>query len=208
MSSVAIAWGRPVSLLAPHHGEWRKLVLRDPRLSMGARVVACLVLENIHMGRGKKATPHLVGFAYKAEATYGAEIGVSERQIRRCIEELERLGYVEVTARKVRLANGLRLLWPPLPFDRTTMSGKRKARTTPPKSPATGQFCPDRPDNFGTVDRSGLSRDYPEDLHEDLLERAGVSRKTIAAYLAACSGGTPEERKAAFLQVAAERGLN
>jgi hypothetical protein len=202
--SQPIAWGSLVPVAAAAQGEWRKLVLKEPRLSMAARVVGCVVAENVHMGRGRSAQRHLVGFAFKSELVIGSEVGVSERQVRRAIQELQTLGYIDVTARKVRLANGIRLRWPPLPFDRTNMAGKRKPRATRAQSPSTGQFRPDRPDNFGASDRSGLSRDSSEDLLEDSLEERhrighpGVSDDVLSQYRAALAGGSQSDLAAAL----------
>jgi DNA-binding transcriptional MocR family regulator len=206
--AVQLEWGQPVRLHAAHHGEWRKAVVRDRALSPSARLVACVIVESINWGRSPKHQ-HLAGLSWLTQQQIAEEVGVSDRQVRRNIEDLETRGWIAVSQRSLGKASTTRLMWPKLPFDRTPVSGQRKVPTRTPRA-LTGHFTTARPDTRDRFDRTPVSGNHLEDLPENHLEarpRAmeGVSAETMAAYTAASADGSPEDRRQALKRVLAEQ---
>lgn len=160
---------------------------------MGSRVLGAVVKDHVHMGRGARSHPDRIGFAWPAEKTLGELLGVSERQVRRYVVELEQAGFLRVTPRMVGLANGLELMWPPI-IGRTDSSGRRSAAKAQ-RSIASGQFVSQAADKVVRVDRTNLSCDLL-DLPEDHLEARNMQRRVRAAGFAAIGDALPVRRRA------------
>jgi hypothetical protein len=189
------------------HERWLDLVITDGKLSMGARVAARIVTRNVHMARGPGARPTLKGFAWEREDKMAARMNVSERQVRRYVRELEDLGYLRVTPKKVGLANGLELMWPAIPtISRPQMSGQIRPGSRRARDAGTGQFVQPQPATTVRPGRTLVACDSPEDHPDDLRARRlpGVSETTMAAYSEALMGGDVERARQALLGVMAE----
>jgi biotin operon repressor len=204
---VQIAWGSPVRLNASHHGEWRKAMMRDTHLSAGARLVGCVLVEGINWGRTTRHK-HLAGLTWQTQEQIGAEIGMSDRQVRRCIESLEDRGWIATAQRALGRASTARLMWPKLAFDRTSASAQRKVKTNTPRA-VTGQFVAALPDIHVLSDRTLVTGNHLEDHLEDHLDARrmqldGVSEEAWEAYRAARATGSPEAARAALRRMMRE----
>ena len=165
-----IPWGKPVQLNPAHHGEWRKAVERDHSLSPTARLVGCVISEGINWGRNPKYL-HLKGRTWQTQEQLATEIGISERQVRRCIEQLEARGWIATEQRALGRATTTRLMWPRFPFDRTPVSGGRKIKTRTQRA-VTGQFMQASLDAEVRCDRTPVTGHHLEDHLDNYLDGA------------------------------------
>lgn len=72
---------------------WNQRLIRDPSVSLSAKAVATFILHDLNASAGG---------AWRGQASMAASLGVSERQLRRLLDELEAASYLQVEVRKGR----------------------------------------------------------------------------------------------------------
>lgn len=203
---VEIRWGAPVKLSPAHHGEWRKAVVRDKELTPTARLVAIIIAEGICWGRTEKLR-RLAGYTWRTQEQIAESIGKTDRQVRRCMDDLEKKGWIEIDQRAMGRTSLVRLVWPGRPSDRTPTSGQRKVRTRAGRN-ASGHFAPRSPDVGDRDDRTPMTDNHLENPIENHFEvpprPEGVSAETHAAYVAARSSGDRKQMGSALRKLADE----
>lgn len=69
---------------------WHQQVATDPKLSLSAKAVAGLILHDLNADRGG---------AWRGQDSMASKLGVSVRQLRRLLKELEEASYLQVEVR-------------------------------------------------------------------------------------------------------------
>ncbi|WP_312780574.1 hypothetical protein [Brevundimonas sp.] len=72
---------------------WHQRIASDPRVSLSAKAVAGFILHDLNASEGG---------AWRGQESMAASLGVSTRQLRRLLEELEAASYLQVEVRKGR----------------------------------------------------------------------------------------------------------
>ena len=72
---------------------WHQSIASDPTISLSAKAVAGFILHDLNVSQGG---------AWRGQASMAAGLGVSERQLRRLLDELEAASYLQVEVRKGR----------------------------------------------------------------------------------------------------------
>jgi biotin operon repressor len=175
-------------------------------------LVGCVISEGINWGRNPKYL-HLKGRTWQTQEQLATEIGISERQVRRCIEQLEARGWIATEQRALGRATTTRLMWPRFPFDRTPVSGGRKIKTRTQRA-VTGQFMQASLDAEVRCDRTPVTGHHLEDHLDNYLDGAasrgllalpGVSEDMLREYREAKASGSRARISAAMRRIEAER---
>lgn len=72
---------------------WHERLTKDPGLSLPAKAVAGLILHDLNASEGG---------AWRGQTSMAAVLGVSDRQLRRLLNELQQAGYLTVAVRRGR----------------------------------------------------------------------------------------------------------
>lgn len=72
---------------------WHERLTKDPSLSLPAKAVAGLILHDLNASEGG---------AWRGQTSMAAVLGVSDRQLRRLLNELQQAGYLTVAVRRGR----------------------------------------------------------------------------------------------------------
>lgn len=72
---------------------WHERLTKDPGLSLPAKAVAGLILHDLNASEGG---------AWRGQTSMAAVLGVSDRQLRRLLSELQQAGYLTVDVRRGR----------------------------------------------------------------------------------------------------------
>ena len=110
---------------------WHQRIASDPTVSLSAKAVAGFILHDLNASEGG---------AWRGQTSMAAGLGVSERQLRRLLDELEAASYLQVEVRKGRgRTNICRAI---LPEERAAASENRTstaAQTVEKRTPAAVQ---------------------------------------------------------------------
>lgn len=110
---------------------WHQRIASDPTVSLSAKAVAGFILHDLNSSEGG---------AWRGQASMAAGLGVSERQLRRLLDELEAASYLEVEVRKGR--GRTNICRATLPEERAVASESRTstaAQAAEKRTPATVQ---------------------------------------------------------------------
>ena len=110
---------------------WHQRIASDPAVSLSAKAVAGFILHDLNASEGG---------AWRGQASMAAGLGVSERQLRRLLDELEAASYLQVEVRKGR--GRTNICRATLPDERTSVSEIRTptaAQTVEKRTPAPVQ---------------------------------------------------------------------
>src|SRR5690606_9716529 len=72
---------------------WHQRIASDPKISLPAKAVAGFILHDLNPGKGG---------AWRGQESMATSLGVSPRQLRRLLEELQTADYLEVEVRRGR----------------------------------------------------------------------------------------------------------
>ncbi|MNQ17533.1 hypothetical protein D3C85_305490 [compost metagenome] len=70
---------------------WHERLTKDPGLSLQAKAVAGLILHDLNASEGG---------AWRGQTSMAAVLGVSDRQLRRLLNELQQAGYLTIDVRR------------------------------------------------------------------------------------------------------------
>ena len=110
---------------------WHQRIASDPTVSLSAKAVAGFILHDLNASEGG---------AWRGQASMAAGLGVSERQLRRLLDELEAASYLQVEVRRGR--GRTNICRATLPEERAVASEKRTsmaAQTVEKRTSATVQ---------------------------------------------------------------------
>lgn len=97
---------------------WHQRIASDPTVSLSAKAVAGFILHDLNASEGG---------AWRGQASMAAGLGVSERQLRRLLDELEAASYLQVEVRKGR--GRTNICRATLPEERAVVSENRTSTT-------------------------------------------------------------------------------
>ena len=72
---------------------WHKQIMRDPAVSRSAKSVVSLLVHDLNP---------CVGGAWRGQDSMAASLGLSDRQLRRLLKQLETAAYLQIEVRKGR----------------------------------------------------------------------------------------------------------
>ncbi|NWE51216.1 hypothetical protein [Brevundimonas sp. P7753] len=110
---------------------WHQRIASDPTVSLSAKAVAGFILHDLNASEGG---------AWRGQESMAAGLGVSPRQLRRLLDELESASYLQVEVRKGR--GRTNICRATLPDERAVTSENRTstaAQTVEKRTPATVQ---------------------------------------------------------------------
>ncbi|MNY00964.1 hypothetical protein D3C86_1334750 [compost metagenome] len=110
---------------------WHQRISSDPTVSLSAKAVAGFILHDLNASEGG---------AWRGQESMAAGLGVSARQLRRLLDELEAASYLQVEVRKGR--GRTNICRAALPDERAVVSEDRTstaAQTVEKRTPATVQ---------------------------------------------------------------------
>ena len=110
---------------------WHQRIASDPTVSLSAKAVAGFILHDLNVSEGG---------AWRGQESMAAGLGVSARQLRRLLDELEAASYLQVEVRKGR--GRTNICRATLPDERAVASENRTstaAQTVEKRTPATVQ---------------------------------------------------------------------
>jgi len=115
---------------------WHQRIASDPTITLSAKAVAGFILHDLNASEGG---------AWRGQESMAAGLGISARQLRRLLDELEAASYLQVEVRKGR--GRTNICRATLPDDRAAVSESRTlmaAQTVEKRAPATVQTLKNR----------------------------------------------------------------
>lgn len=153
---------------------WHKQIMRDPAVSRSAKSVVSLLVHDLNP---------CVGGAWRGQDSMAASLGLSDRQLRRLLKQLETAAYLQIEVRKGRSRTNIYRAT--LPDDAAGAPEKRTSTTDQTKEKRT-RASAQSPEN-----RTPMSRKPDMDVRQFPYEpirrfRAAESRRPDG-------GGTPAQ---------------
>ncbi|WP_420477656.1 helix-turn-helix domain-containing protein [Brevundimonas sp. FT23028] len=123
---------------------WHQRIVTDPTLSVGAKAVAGLLLHDLNSAAGG---------AWRGQGSMAANLGQSDRQLRRHLADLQEAGYLEIDVRKGRSrTNMYRAMVPEVVAEVAEKRTPTTAQTVQNRTPASGQTPKNRTSAAGKPD--------------------------------------------------------